>query len=45
MPPKSNMKRQEKINRLPEEPAIPGFRKMVKRDANQIQALLATTLK
>lgn len=45
IPPKSNLKRQEKINKIPEMPQIPGFRKMVKKDVKQVQEILATYLK
>lgn len=45
IPPKSSLKRQEKIYRLPETATIPGLRKMVKKDAKQIQDLLASYLK
>ncbi len=45
LPPKSTIKRQEKINKLPDTPEIPGFRKMVKKDAKQIHALLNAYLK
>jgi len=45
LPTKSTLKRQEKIYKLPEAVTIPGFRKMNKKDAPQIAALLAEYLK
>lgn len=45
LPPKMTLKRQEKICKLPESIDIPGFRKMVKKDSKQIQALLEEKLK
>ncbi len=45
MPPKSNLKRQEKVNRLPDTAEISGLRRMVKKDAGLILPLLADYLK
>jgi len=45
IPMKSNLKRQEKINKVPDEPVIPGIRKMVKKDAKKIQPLMESFLK
>jgi len=45
IPPKSTLKRQEKINKLPDTVEIPGFRKMVKKDAKLVAPLLNTYLK
>jgi len=44
IPPKSNLKRQEKIYKLPDALTIPGIRKMVKKDAKQILPLLKAYL-
>lgn len=45
IPAKSNFKRYEKLNKMPDMPEIPGFRRMVKKDAKQVQALLNNYLK
>lgn len=45
IPPKSSLKRQLRIFKLPEDVSVPGFRKMTKKDAPQVQVLLDTYLK
>ena len=45
MPPKTTLKRQEKIHKVPDTVTLPGFRKMTKKDAPQVLALLTDYLK
>lgn len=44
LPGKSTIKREERIHKLPEETDIPGLRKMVKKDAEQVRLLLLNAL-
>ena len=45
LPPKSTVKRQERLNKLPDNVEIKGFRRMTKKDSKQVQALLNNYLK
>ncbi len=45
IPAGSTLKRQERIYKLPDAVTIPGLRKMVKKDAKQVQELLAGYMK